>query len=156
MNLKKPSFSWYLQVSFSYHRQSGSGVDKHLMRCSPFFDKRFRHSYHSVQTNTRFCCSAIWNWFLAELFVRTFNIKYFILSFYLRICLFIPLINIALHHTIWWKTTFSATFWKNAIEQQVDLCAVMASNCRLQELMRNTWEDPWNWYQCKGWERMCI
>ena len=30
MNLKKPSFSWYLQVSFSYHRQSGSGVDKHL------------------------------------------------------------------------------------------------------------------------------
>ena len=77
MNLRKPSFSWYLQVSFSYHRQSGSGVDKHLMRCSPIFDKRFRHSYHSVQTNTRFCCSAIWNWFLAELFVRTFNIKYF-------------------------------------------------------------------------------
>ena len=45
---------------------------------------------------------------------------------------------------IWWKTTFSATFWKNAIEQRVDQCAVMASDCLLQELMRNTWEDPWD------------
>ena len=43
---------------------------------------------------------------------------------------------------VFWRTTFSATFWKNAIEQRVGPCAVMALDCLPQELMRNIWEGP--------------